>query len=217
MPPPVAGDIVIVAMAATMVRQAARVHREALAGSRTARMGTAYVRSFLDWFRHAEHGGIALAALDSQGVVVGYVIGAPLGYTRALSRHLAWSAAYAVLVRPWIVFSPQFRTGALQRVSLLLGRTQPQGGEPTLPAPTMSLVALGVSATARGQKIGLRLVHAFEEKARALRMRSLRLSTQADNVAARRLYERCGWRPVVASSEWIYYVRTLCSQADTPP
>lgn len=217
MPTPTAEDTVIVALTAAMVRQAAGVHREALAGSRTASMGTAYVCTFLDWFRHAEHGGIALAALDHQGTVVGYVVGAPLGYARALSRHLAWSAACAVLVRPWIVFSPQFRTGALQRVRLLLGRAQPQSGEPALPAPTMSLVALGVSSTARRKKIGLRLVHAFEEKARALRMHSLRLSTQADNMAARRLYEQCGWQPLAAACGWMYYVRILCSQADTAP
>ena len=79
-------------------------------------MGDTYVRAFIDWFRQAEHGGIALVAIDSHGDVVGYVIGAPLGYPRALSRHLGWVAVGAVIARPWIFFRQQFRHGILDRV-----------------------------------------------------------------------------------------------------
>lgn len=84
-----ADDTIIVPMTAEMVPKAARLHINALAGSRTASMGETYVRAFIDWFRRVEHGGIALVAIDSHSDVVGYVIGAPLGYTRPLSRHLA--------------------------------------------------------------------------------------------------------------------------------
>ncbi len=200
---------VIVPMTAEMVRKAARVHIRALAGSRTAIMGAAYARAFIDWFRRREHGGIALVAIDVRGDVVGYVIGAPLGYPRALSRHLVWIAAGAVIVRPWLFFRQQFRNGVLDRLLFLLGRSLPHGAVPELPAPTMSLVAIGVSPAARGKKIGLRLLQAFEAKARELHMRSLRLTTPSDNAAARRLYERCGWRPLSASDERMYYFRIL--------
>lgn len=212
-----ADDTVIVAMTAEMVRKAARVHRDALAGSRTASMGEAYIGAFIDWFRQTEHGGIALVALDIHGDVVGYVIGAPLGYPSALSRHLVWVAAGAVLVRPWLFFRQQFRNGVLDRLRLLLGRSLPHSVEPELPAPTMSLVAIGISPAARGKKIGLRLVQAFETRARELQMRSLRLSTRSDNAAARQLYERCGWRPFSASDERTYYFRILCGYTEANP
>jgi GNAT superfamily N-acetyltransferase len=206
---PAADDTVIVAMTAEMVPKAARVHLDALAGSRTAIMGEAYVRAFIDWFRQAEHGGIALVAIDSHGSVVGYVIGAPLGYPRALSRHLVWIAAGAVIVRPWLFFRKQFRNGVLDRLRLVLGGSRAHGAEPELPAPTVSLVAIGVLPAARGKKIGLRLVQAFEARARELHMGSLRLSTGSDNAVARRFYERCGWRPFSAADELVYYFRTL--------
>ena len=205
----VTDDTLIVEMAAQMVRKAARVHLDALAGSRTACMGEAYVRAFIDWFRQPALGRIALVAIDSHGDVVGYVIGAPLGYPRALSRHLVWVAAGAVIVRPWLFFKRQFRNGVLDRVRLLLGRSLPHRAKPGLPAPTMSVVAIGVSPAARGKKIGCRLVQAFETKARELQMRSLGLSIRSDNVVARRLYERCGWQPFSDSDEMTYYFRIL--------
>jgi ribosomal protein S18 acetylase RimI-like enzyme len=211
---PATDGTVIVPMTAEMVRKAARVHLRALAGSRTAIMGEAYARTFIDWFRRAEHGGIALVAIDIHGDLVGYVIGAPLGYPRALSRHLVWIAAVAVIVRPWLFFRQQFRNGVLDRLRLVLGRSLPHGAELELPAPTMSLVAIGVSPAARGKKIGLCLVQAFEARARELQMRSLRLTTPSDNAVARRLYERCGWRPFSASDERTYYFRILSGRSE---
>jgi len=202
-------DTVIVPMTTEMVRKAARVHLDALAGSRTACMGPAYVRALIDWFRRAEYGGIALIAIDRPNDVVGYVIGAPLGYPGVLSRDLVWIAAGAVILRPWLFFKPQFRNGLVGRLRLLLGRPRLPGAGPELPAPTMSLVAIGVSPAARGKKIGLRLVQAFERRSREMQMRSLRLSTSFDNTVARRLYERCGWRPFSASDGMLYYFRIL--------
>lgn len=204
-----ADDIVVVAMTAEMVRKSADIHVDALAGSRTAIMGEAYCRAFIDWFR-VEHGGIALVAIDRHRDVVGYVIGAPLGYSKALSRHLAWIAARAFILRPWLIFRQQFRDGVLDRLRLLIaGRSTPSGAQPEIPAPTMSLVAIGVLPAARGRKIGLRLVQSFENKAGELQIRSLRLSTRSDNAAACRLYERCGWQPSPLSNEMTYYFRIL--------
>jgi len=204
-------------MTAEMVRKAARVHRDALPDSRTTIMGEAYVVAFIDWFRQPEHGGIALGAIDMHGEVVGYVIGAPLGYARALSRHLFWIAAGAVILRPWLFFRHEFRNGVLDRFRFVLGHLPPHTSEPEIPAPTMSLVAIGVSSAARGKKIGLRLVQAFERRARELRMQSLRLTTRSDNAVACRLYQRCGWRPFSASDEMTYYFRLLAEHSAAIP
>jgi ribosomal protein S18 acetylase RimI-like enzyme len=208
---PATHDTVIVPMTAAMVGKAARLHRDALANSRTAIMGASYVKVFIDWFRQAEPGRIALVAIDSHSDVVGYVIGAPLGYSRALSRHLVWVSIAAIIVRPWLLFRHQFRKGVLDRLWLLLGRSIPHSIElePYLPAPTMSLVAIGVAPDVRRKKIGQHLVQSFEARARQQQMQSLRLSTLSDNEAACRLYERCGWRPFPASDEMTYYCRIL--------
>jgi ribosomal protein S18 acetylase RimI-like enzyme len=202
-------DVCIVPMMSAMVPETARLHIEALADSRTASMGNAYVETFIEWFRQPDRGATALVAIDRHNHVVGYVIGARLGYARDLSKHLAWTAAAAVIARPWLFFKLQFRNGFIDRLQLLMNRSLPQVSQPELPEPTLSLVAIGVSPHARRKNIGLRLVQAFESKARELQMQSVRLSTDYANVAACRLYERCGWRPFPVSSGLTYYFRIL--------
>ncbi len=211
-----ADDTVIIPMTPEMVSKAAKLHIDALAGSRTASMGEAYVRAYIDWFRQAGN-GIALVAIDIHGDVIGYVIGAPLEYPKVLSRHLVWFATGAVIVRPWMFFTQQFRNGVLDRLRLLLGCSPAHGVRPELPGPTMSLVAIGVSPADRGKQIGRRLLVAFETRARELQMRSLRLSTESDNTVARRLYERCGWRPFPAPDERTCYFRILCGHSEAIP
>lgn len=88
-------------------------------------MGERYVRSFVDWFRQPEHGGIALAAIDNCRDVVGYAIGAPLGYPKALSRHLFWTSAGATLTKPWLILKPQFQNGIVARARLVMTGTMP--------------------------------------------------------------------------------------------
>ena len=200
--------IVILPLSTEMVPRAAQVHLQTLAATRTAMMGETYVRAFMDWFRLAE-GGVALAAVDDSGNVLGYVIGAPLGYAKGLNRDLWWIAAHAVIKRPCLFFRPQFRNGFVDRLSLLLGNSQVPTAHPDLPFPTMSIVAIGVSKAAQGRKIGMRLMRTFETRAQELNMRSLRLSTRSDNVAACRLYERCGWQAEPASDGQTYYSKIL--------
>ncbi len=59
----------------------------------------------------------------------------------------------------------------------------------------MSLFGIGVALSHRKTGIGMRLLQAFEEKARNLQMRSLLLWVYQDKRETRRLYEKCGWRP----------------------
>ena len=200
---------VIVPMTAEMVRAAAAVHLSALADSRSALMGERYVRSFVDWFRQPEHGGIALAAIDNRSDVVGYAIGAPLGYPQAQSRDLFWTSAVATLTRPWLIFKPQFRSGIVDRVRLVLTAAIPARTDLALPPPTMSLAAMAVVRAFRRKKLGLRLLEDFVKRSAEMGMRSLRLSTRSDNVAARRFYEDSGWRLLADSGELVYYSRTL--------
>jgi ribosomal protein S18 acetylase RimI-like enzyme len=199
----------IVSMTEEMVRPAARVHMNTLPDSRTALMGEAYVTAFISWLREPEHGGIALAAVDDQAEVVGYVIGAPVGYSRALSRHLFWISAAATAAHPALIFRSEFQSGLLDRLRLAATGKMFQSSTFELPALTMSLVAMGVLPAARRQKTGLRLVESFEGRAREMGMRSMRLSTRSDNIAARSFYESCGWRLLEEAGRIAFYFRLL--------
>ncbi|MCK6546318.1 GNAT family N-acetyltransferase [Myxococcota bacterium] len=187
------------------------VHREAFAGYMNARLGRGYVRHFLEWFATATD-AIALVALDDHATPVGYVVGAPLGYGRAMTRELFVPAALGVATHPALVFDRRIVKTALGRVAELFGRPMPSAPPPALPAPTWSLVGIGVASKARGLGAGSALTKAFEDEARARGARSLRLSVYAENAAARRTYERAGWVPFdgpVPPGFAMYYSKVL--------
>ena len=191
------------------VASTAKVHLRVLPDSRTALMGSAYVRSWVDWFRRSEHAGIAFAAITAHGEVVGYIIGAPLGYPTELSRDLFWPALAAVATRPWLVLRRQFRQGMLGRLRLTVSGTLPREAGFQLPAPTLSLVAMGVSPAFRRAGVGSRLLEESEKRSVEMKMRSMHLSTESDNGAAHQFYERHGWQPLLKSADKVHYGRIL--------
>jgi ribosomal protein S18 acetylase RimI-like enzyme len=188
----------------------ADVHLEAFAGYMNASIGRGYVVRFLRWFARRP-GAIALAALVD-GSVVGYVVGAPIGYERSLSRDLFWTVARATAVRPWLFLRSAFRRRLLLRAKRLVTTTPAaQDHVPDLPEPVMSLVGIGVSAAGRGAGVGRALMQEFEDRCRVERMKAMRLSVYATNQRARSLYERAGWTLFVpeGQADAVYYYRLV--------
>ena len=206
-------DLIIAPMSEEMVPQVCLLHLEAFAGYMNTRIGTTYLTAFITWFCNAEQ-GIALVATDRNGKLMGYAIGAPLGYEKFMNRDLVVIAARGMIRQPWLFLNPQIRRRVMTRLRVLLGFSLP-GPQPELPEPTMSLVAIGVSPVERGRKVGLRLLQAFEARAYQLQMKSLRLSVYVDNVIAQRLYKRCGWQlftPSMGEKDVIFYFRVLSGE-----
>jgi ribosomal protein S18 acetylase RimI-like enzyme len=190
------------------VSEVVSVHMDAFHGYMNASMGRGYVRRFLMWFAK-QPDAIAVVAVDG-GRVVGYVVGAPVGYERPLSRDLFWVVAAAAAVRPWLLFRESFRKRLAQRAARFFFPRPARPDVPDLPEPLMSLVGIGVSASGRGGGIGRKLLMEFEELCRQRQMRAMRLSVYADNVVARGLYERGGWKLFTpADPAAVYYYRLL--------
>lgn len=183
------------------------VHMEAFRGYMNASIGREYVRRFISWFANRE-GAIALAAL-SDGRVAGYVVGAPVGYSKAMNRDLFWVVARAIALRPWLLMQKRFFVRLLQRARQLFVR-RPADEGPPLPEPAMSLVGIGVSEAARGTGVGSLLLREFEKQCRSANMKSMRLSVYATNTSARALYERGGWTLFASNAgDAVYYYRIL--------
>jgi ribosomal protein S18 acetylase RimI-like enzyme len=200
--------IYVEVMKEKLLPDVARLHLEVFEEYMNARLGTAYVKAMLNWFYRTED-TIALVATDIDSNVIGYVIGAPVGYSKFISRDLFWAAFVSMAYRPWLFFDMRFLRATLARLKLFLGRSFDHQVEPDLPTPTMSLVSIGVSPSARRKKVGQCLVKAFEARSRRLEMRSLRLSVYPSNMSARRFYQRCGWQsfsgPLRETGEMYYY------------
>lgn len=201
----------IVSLVDDLLLEIVDLHIEAFHGYMNSRLGRGYVLAFLNWFCKQKD-AIALAAVNPQNKPVGYVVGAPVGYEQTMNRDLFWIASIALMMRPWLFLDGAVRHTVAQRFRLLLSQKNAPQAKLTLPEPVMSLVGIGVASSAAGQGIGTSLMLAFETKAVQLGMTSMRLSVYPGNLAARRLYEKNGWRPFVEQVEpgqAMYYSKML--------
>jgi ribosomal protein S18 acetylase RimI-like enzyme len=194
------------------VPEVGQIHKEAFAGYMNTRLGASYTEAFLRWFLNSK-GAAALVAREPDGKIVGYVLGAPIDYGPAMNRDLLLIAGLSVVLRPWLFLSKAFWTIVAARIRSTLKAAPTNHPRLHLPEPTMGLIAIGVAPAARRKKVGVRLVQAFEVKARELGARSLLLTVYSNNSAGRKLYEGCNWVPVTPadslSYEAVKYVRIL--------
>lgn len=192
-----ANSVKIFQMTGDMVNGVSNVHMQAFKGSMNTRLGKFYVKKVFDWFVKVEN-GIALVAKKggASEEIVGYVIGAPLGYAKAMNRDLFWVAFFNILIRPWLFFNEHFRAIVKSRLKGFMLIFQDRTYEVALPMPVMSLVGLAVKPSQQGKNIGKELLLAFERRAFESQVGSLRLSVYPGNLSARRVYEKCGWLPI---------------------
>lgn len=205
-------DISITKIPLEMIESVAQLHMIAFNGYTNTLIGMPYVRAFIRWFCEADE-AIALCAIDSTNTPVGYVIGAPLGYTTSLNRKILWPALTGILLRPWLAFDHRFRWIVANRLRSLMngGKHQPIK-VPILPSPTISLVGIGVHSEARGHGVGQKLLAAFESFAIEAGFKSMRLSVYSDESVARKLYSKAGWKSLDdVNGPLIYYYKIIGS------
>jgi GNAT superfamily N-acetyltransferase len=214
------GGILIVPITEGEILSAvAQLHFEAFAGYINTHLGMRYVSALLKWFLHADR-AIAIAAFDVEKEhIVGYAIGAPVGYQRRLNRDLSWIVVIQILMRPSLLMDARFWNKVRARLKSLLMSTSAQHARVKLPEPIMSLVAIGVIPSARRNGVGVRLLRAFEAIAAEVGVNSLMLSVYRDNTTARQFYEKSGWQPSIDAdqkSEGLWYYRLVDKIATHP-
>jgi ribosomal protein S18 acetylase RimI-like enzyme len=216
--------IEIVPLDKNVLEPAVSIYLDAFKENISGKVGRAYPRRFLRWFAEADI-GIALAAM-AKGEVVGFVVGAPIGYQKRLNRDLFWVVLWSLLVRPWALFSGNMLGSLWGRLQVALGiksELKPSSNSKQEPArdnvqgndsvnrycleKCMSLVGIGVSLKARGLGVGSALMARFEEQAREAGMRSLRLSVFTDNEAAIAAYKKAGWseQPATRADQFYFW------------
>lgn len=203
---------VIVPMTAAVISDVVEIHLESFGGYMNARLGSGYIRAFINWFCHARD-SIALVALDGSGKVIGYVVGGRWDLYEKMNRDLLWPAVVAIASRPRLLLDGRFFQLAVSRLWLIASRIHPCGQSRgfALPEPTMALVALGVLSSVRGKGVGQRLARAFEARAQELKMSSMILAVYPNNIVARKLYEKCGWESLISgdSHQAMFYSKSL--------
>ena len=188
---PPADGIEIVSLNEGLIEKLIPIHIEAFYDRMSGKLGPGYARAFLTWFSRRKD-GIALAAI-LEGEPVGYTCGALMGYQREINRDLLWTVFFAALTRPWIWFRLNFLEIVYNRLQVLIGRKE-QATLDFLPTPTICQVGTGVAPSARNKGIGVALRGGLEAEARRRGIKSILGSVYRDNIPARGLDEKCGWR-----------------------
>jgi ribosomal protein S18 acetylase RimI-like enzyme len=166
------------------------VHRAAFPDTEATRLGARYLRAFFEQYRSSPS---AIALVAWRDAEVGYVVGSPHGGETARYRALLPAAAGAFLARPRLWSRRDLRRVARWRLASL-GRATSRREVAALPQPVYVLDLIGVDPAHRGHGVGALLLEGFVAAARARGAGSLALWVRHDATAARRLYERHGWR-----------------------
>lgn len=203
-------DILIKAISPEMIDDVAGLHMSAFEGYTNTLIGKGYVKAFIKWFCETDE-AIAICAIDSTNTPVGYVVGAYLGYEAKLNKKILWPALSGILLRPWLVFNPRFRSIVANKLrSFTKGSKNQVNQIPTLPSPTVSLVGIGVHPSFKGKGVGYELINAFEARVVEYQAKSMRLSVYSDNIAARKFYEKAGWQVFDnVNGPFVYYYKII--------
>lgn len=201
------GAFVITPLRSEDLDAVAQTHIASFGDSFLATMGVPFLRHYFRTFLGDSRSFGRVCSHRQTGEVVGFVCGSenvshfyryflthrllpatPAIASRVLSN---WQLATAVLQRAW-------RVGRILVSSRFRKPDKPSSTRVAL--PPASLMTIGVHPQYRRKGIGEMLVRAFMSEMDVRGVHEVKLGVRNDNAAARRLYERLGWRPAVESS-----------------
>ena len=218
-PAPGGAPYTLASLAAQDIAAVARVHVESFGDTFLARLGIDVLRHFYAAFLDYPEACAFVCRDSASGAVVGFVCG-----TENLRHHYRWFVRRRALPAASALLARALRDRAIARGMLrrarsvggLLGAEDPpraQSGSSLALAPA-HLMSMAVRPGWRGAGVGAALVRAFTDEMARRGVRSLVLGVRDENTAARRLYERLGWRPALreqaldGSASWLYVYDT---------
>lgn len=192
-------EVFVTPMRLENINTVAEIHRDSFPDSRSTKLGRPFLRKMYEWYVRYQPQLSFVAVLDEE--VVGFVTGTyGWGGAQRRFRYTFWRIAWGFLRTPALLLSAEmFEAGPNFLRGLMMKQKNtpinPDGvAESSRPVPIkIALDSIAVHPAARGQDAGAALVEAFEQSARGLGGGYLSLGVEADNRAARRLYEKCGW------------------------
>ncbi len=183
------------------VKAVVAIHRQSFPGSRSTNLGDAFLRKMYRWYLTFYPELAWVACIDAQ--VMGFVTGATGGSARRRFRYALPEIVWGFLTHPRILLQPDmFELWQSYLMGLLPeyrnAKTLPPSADQLLGTQPkiemrVKLDSIAVHQNARGRNVGKSLVLAFELAAKKRGATKLGLGVEADNIAARHLYEVCGW------------------------
>lgn len=206
----------------------AQVHVVSFGDSFLATMGVRFLRHYFRVFLDDTQGCGQICLHRRSREVVGFVCGSENvahHYRVFLYRRLLPSLPVIIVQ---VTRHPQLATAVLRRVWRICRlfvasrRPPPERSSSSNPSlPPASLMTIGVHPDHRRQHIGEMLVRSFTSEMALRDVPRVKLGVRKDNVAARQLYERLGWRQVQLDDDsgerdGLMYVREIEAHGSIP-
>jgi ribosomal protein S18 acetylase RimI-like enzyme len=190
------------------VEEVAGAHLRAFKGYLNASIGRNYVRQFLRWFINSPI-GISLV-LESDGKLIGYVVGAKLGYNKKLNKSLFKTGIISIVTHPGVLFHTHFIRNVWNRLKSIFNRGTKSEGTYIEPAGSgVSLVGIAIDPQSSKKGGGSLLISAFEKESIKVGYNYMRLSVYDINESALKLYKRNGWQLLSNESPVLYYYKMI--------
>ncbi len=188
-------EIQIRRMEMSDLHEVAKLHAECFPSARSTRLGMPFLKKMYEWYVVYQP-GLSFVAVR-QNAVIGFVVGTKGREShKRRFRFAFWQAVLGALLHPGIFFSidiaAAWKTYLRGFSSIKQVMPPPMPGKPA--HQKVSLDSIAVRPAARHANIGTALITGFEEAAIQHNASFLTLGVEADNTAARKFYERCGWR-----------------------
>jgi ribosomal protein S18 acetylase RimI-like enzyme len=190
------------------VEEVAGAHLRAFKGYLNASIGRKYVRQFLRWFINSPI-GISLV-LESEGKLIGYVVGAKLGYNKELNKSLFKTGIISIVTHPGVLFHTHFIRNVRNRLKSLFSKSTKSEGIYVEPAGSgVSLVGIAIDPLSSKKGGGSLLINAFEKESIEAGYNYMRLSVYEVNESALNLYKKNGWQLLSNESPVLYYYKMI--------
>jgi len=179
------------------------LHIESFRESLNILAGKKYLAEVFRWFLHNTH--IALVT-ESGNALTGYVIGAPIGYEKAMNRALWKYGLTGLLTRPSRILNARLISNIFKRIKSILGLTTLKS-QPLVTelGSGISLVGIAVAESSKGSGNAKELVDAFESEATQRKADFIRLSVLKENKRAQAFYSKMGWTAYDTPGGLYYY------------
>ncbi|MCB2213411.1 hypothetical protein KQI52_14950 [bacterium] len=200
-------EVTVVPMREEHIEGLVDVYLQAFHDRPSGKMGRAYARQFLRWFMNYDH-GLAFAAVEGRDVL-GFGVGAVLGYQKQMNRAMFWTVFWSLLPRPWLWANKDVLHNVTVRIKVALGLYKKPASAPDIhyPAPTMSYVGAGVSDKARGKRVGKKIYTAFSTTTEnSGKYKAIRGTVHETNAPVNKILSGLGWKEMATDEngyvEW---------------
>jgi len=174
------------------IKQVVNIHRTSFENSRSTKLGPPFLFRLYSWyFLHQPE--LSFVALYNDEIV-GFVTGT-LGWGGARKRFKfsLLQIILGLLKNPKLIITKEMYEEASNFIKAFINRDQNSQKNMKDISTKATLDSIAVIPKARGLKVGQNLISSFEDAAEKQGADYVALGVEYQNIAARYLYEKCGW------------------------